>query len=244
MKIICCIPARLKSTRLPEKPLALIQGKPMVQRTYEAAMKCPDIDKVVVVTDHQAVIDIIEKIGGEAIMSPEALATGTDRVAFAAEQFPQFDVVINLQGDEPFIQPQMLSTLIKPFKEDESVQMTTLGSPLDFDTQYKDPNIVKVLYDLKGDAIYFSRSPIPYFRQASDNVNILHHMGVYAFRYDLLQQYCKLPQTSLEIAEALEQLRAIEHGIKIRVGKVSKKTLEINTPEELAQAQQWKTFTE
>jgi 3-deoxy-manno-octulosonate cytidylyltransferase (CMP-KDO synthetase) len=243
MKVICIIPARLKSTRLPRKPLAMIAGKPMVQRTYEAAITCPDIDKVVVATDNQAIIDVLKAAGGEAVMSPEALETGSDRVAFVAEQFPDYDVVINLQGDEPFMKGEMLSTLIKPFKQDDSVNMATLGSPLHFESQHQDPNIVKVLYDFHGDAIYFSRSPLPYFRQSAknvaENINVLHHMGVYAYRKDFLRQYTRLPQTPMEIAEALEQLRAIEHGFKIRVCKVPHRTLEINTPEELERAQNW-----
>lgn len=241
MKVLCIIPARLGSTRIPRKPLAMIAGKPMVQRTYEAAMSCPDIDKVVVATDNQEIIDVIKAAGGDAVMSPEALITGSDRVAFVAEQYPDYDVVINLQGDEPFMQGEMLSALIKPFKEDESVKMATLGSPLHFESQHQDPNTVKVLYDFHGDAIYFSRSPVPYFRQPSDNINVLHHKGVYAFRADFLKQYAKLPQTPMEIAESLEQLRVLEHGIKIRVCKVPHRTLEINTPEELEQAQNWVT---
>lgn len=239
MKTLCIIPSRLGSTRIPRKPLALIGGKPMVQRTYEAAMSCSDIDKVIVATDSDEIKHVIEKIGGNAVMSPAELKTGSDRAAFVAEQFPDYDVIINLQGDEPFMKDEMLSTLIQPFKQDPSVKMATLGSPLNFETQHQNPDIVKVLYDFNGDAIYFSRSPLPYFRQPSNNVNVLHHMGVYAFKRDFLQQYTKMPQTPMEIAESLEQLRVLEHGFKIRVCKVPQRTLEINTPEELLLAQSW-----
>jgi 3-deoxy-manno-octulosonate cytidylyltransferase (CMP-KDO synthetase) len=239
MKVICIIPSRISSTRIPRKPLALIAGKPLVIRTFEAAQRCIDINKVVVATDSNEIAEVIYQAGGEAVMSPAELPTGSDRVAFVSEQFPEYDVVVNLQGDEPFMQASMLSSLIQPFKKDDSVNMATLGSPLNFEKQHSDPNIVKVIYDCKGDAIYFSRSPIPYFRQPSKNVNVLHHMGVYGFRREFLKQYTKMPQTPLEIAESLEQLRVLEHGYKIRVCKVPQRTLEINTPEELEQAQAW-----
>lgn len=233
IKTLCIIPARLGSTRLPRKPLALIAGVPMVVRTYSAAAACKAIDKVIVATDSEEIKKIIEGVGGHVVMSPSELKTGTDRVAFVAQQFPEYDVVINLQGDEPFIKPEMLTTLIQPFKTDPTVKMTTLGSPLDFSTQHKSPDFVKVLYDFNSDAIYFSRSPVPYFRQPADNVNVLHHKGVYAFTKEFLQLYTQLPQTPMEIAESLEQLRVIEHGFKIRICKVLQQTLEINTPEEL-----------
>ncbi len=239
MKTICIIPSRLGSTRIPRKPLALIAGKPMVVRTYQAAKSCKDIDKIVVATDSEEIKTIIEQAGGIAVMSPAELKTGSDRVAFVAEQFPEYEVIINLQGDEPFMKAEMLSTLIQPFRTDATVKMTTLGSPLNFETQHQNPDIVKVLYDFNGDAIYFSRSPLPYFRQPSSNINVLHHMGVYAFKRDFLQVYNKLPQTPMEIAESLEQLRVIEHGFKIRVCKVLHHTLEVNTSEELAMAQSW-----
>lgn len=239
MKVLCVIPARVGSTRILRKPLALIAGKPLVQRTYEAAKSCQDIDKIIVATDAEEIINVIKMAGGEAIMTPATLPTGSDRVAFVAEQFPDYQIVVNLQGDEPFMKPEMLSALIEPFREDKTVKMSTLGSPLHFESQHQDPNIVKVLYDKQGDAIYFSRSPIPYFRQPSNEVNVLHHMGVYGFKSDFLRQYTKLPQTPLEIAESLEQLRVIEHGMKIRVCKVAHKTLEINTIEELKEAQSW-----
>lgn len=239
MKVLCVIPSRIGSTRIPRKPLALIGGKPMVVRTLEAALSCNDIHKVIVATDSDEIKSVVSAARGLAIMSPSELKTGSDRVAFVAEQFPDYEVVINLQGDEPFMKAFMLSALIQPFKRDPKVNMATLGSPLNFDTQHTDPNIVKVLYDKQGDAIYFSRAPIPYFRQPSSNINILHHMGVYAFRPAFLRAYTRLPQTPLEIAESLEQLRVLEHGFKIRVCKVPERTLEINTPEELEEAQKW-----
>lgn len=239
MKIICIIPSRIGSTRISRKPLALIGGKPMVVKTMEAAMSSADIDKVIVATDCNEIKEVVDRAGGNTVMTPSELKTGSDRVAFAAEQFPEYDVIINLQGDEPFMKGEMLSALIQPFKTDTSVNMATLGSPLDVEKHYHDPNIPKVIYDIHGDAIYFSRSPIPYFRQPSPNVNILHHMGVYAFKKEFLKHYATMPQTPLEIAESLEQLRVLEHGYKIRICKVPYKTLEINTPEELEMAQSW-----
>lgn len=235
--IMCIIPARIGSTRLPRKPLAMIGDKPMIQRTYEGAAHCTDIDRVMVATDSEEIKEVVEACGGTVVMTPENLMTGSDRVAFVAKEFPDADVVINLQGDEPFIKASMLSALLKPYIEGEDPDMATLAHPLDFDKAYQTPDFVKVLYDKQGYAIYFSRSPIPYFRNQTTDVPVLHHMGVYAFRSDVLQKYTQLPQTKLEVAESLEQLRALEHGYRIKVCEVPEGTLEINTPEELAQAQ-------
>lgn len=237
MKVLCVIPARMGSTRIPRKPLALIAGKPMVQRTWQVANACDAVDKVLVATDDQAIAEVVSACGGEAILTPANLQTGSDRVAYVAEQYPEYDIVINLQGDEPFMKASMLQALIAPFIEEQTVQMTTLGSPLDRDKDHANPNIVKVIFGINGDALYFSRAPIPYFRQPSEQAKVLHHKGIYGFRREFLLQYTQLPQTPLEIAESLEQLRALEHGFAIRVCEVAERTLEINTPEELAEAQ-------
>lgn len=238
MNILCVIPSRMASTRLARKPLLAIQGKPMVQWVFEAASRCSAITKVVVATDHDEIAQLIQGCGGDAVMTDPSLPTGTDRVAAVAALYPTMDVVINLQGDEPFIKPQMLETLLSPYLNGELPAMSTLAYPLDFDHAYTDPGCVKVIADLKQNAIYFSRAPIPYFRQTIP-VPIYHHMGVYAFRRDFLMQFSQLPQTPLEKAESLEQLRALEHGYKIRVCVIADKTLEINTPEELALAQEF-----
>jgi 3-deoxy-manno-octulosonate cytidylyltransferase (CMP-KDO synthetase) len=242
MNILCVIPSRIGSTRTPRKPLLPIQGKPMVQWVYENASRCQILSKVVVATDSEEIAEVIDKINGHVVMTDPNLPTGTDRVACVAEQFPEMEVVINLQGDEPFIKPKMLEQLVSPYLQGERPEMTTLAYPLNKETSYNNPGAVKVITDLKGNAIYFSRSPIPYFRQDVP-APVYHHMGLYAFRRDFLLSYRDLPQTPLELAESLEQLRVMENGYKIRVCLTEERTLEINTPEEYAQAQSFEYIT-
>jgi 3-deoxy-manno-octulosonate cytidylyltransferase (CMP-KDO synthetase) len=238
MKIICVIPSRISSTRLPRKPLLPIQGKPMIQWVYENALRCDLLDDVVVATDSHEIADVILNIGGKVVMTDPDIPTGSERAAAVAEQYDDVDVVINLQGDEPFIKPSMLEQLVAPYLAGETPDMTTLANPLDFETEYRDAGAVKVITDLHGNALYFSRAPIPYFR-AQTKAPVYHHMGLYAFRYDFLQLYRTLPQTPLEKAELLEQLRVLEHGYRIRVCLTDEKTLEINTPEEYELAQRF-----
>ncbi len=236
MNILCVIPSRIRSTRLPRKPLLPIQGKPMIQWVYERAAQCQSLTEVVVATDSQEIADVVQTVGGKVCMTDPDLQTGSDRVAAVAEQYPEMDVVINLQGDEPFIEPQMLEQLVAPYLTGESPDMTTLARPLEMEVQYRSPGAVKVITDLKGNALYFSRSPIPYFR-AEEKAPVYHHVGLYAFRHDFLMLYKTLSQTPLEKVESLEQLRVLEHGYRIRVCLTEQKTLEINTPEEYQQAQ-------
>ncbi len=236
-KILCVIPSRIGSTRIPRKPLLPIQGKPMIQWVYENASRCKVLSKVVVATDSEEIAKVIQAIGGEVVMTDSNLPTGSDRVAVVAEKFPEIDVVINLQGDEPFIKPGMLEELVAPYLQGETPDMTTLATRIQ-KNELTDPGIVKVITDLKGNALYFSRSPIPYFRQVTE-APVYHHMGVYAFRRDFLLQYRTLPETPLQIAESLEQLRALEHGFRIQVCLTENKTLEINTFEEFERAQEF-----
>ncbi len=235
IKILCVIPSRIGSTRLPRKPLLPILGKPMVQVVYENASYCKLLTTVVVATDSQEIAEVIQAINGNVFMTDSSLMTGSDRVAVVAEYFPEMDIVVNLQGDEPFVQPIMLEQLVAPYLHGEMPDMTTLAYKLDKTEDYNNPGIVKVVTDLNNNAIYFSRSPIPYFRQ-NISAPVYHHIGLYAFRRDFLLQYTKLPVTPLEQTESLEQLRAIEHGFKIRVCLTENKTLEINTAEEYEQA--------
>lgn len=242
MKTLCVIPARIGSTRLSRKPLADIAGKPMIQRTYEKAIQCPDIDRVIVATDNEEIAQVITNIGGHVEMTSPDIATGSDRVAVVAARYPQADIIINLQGDEPFIKAHMLTTLISPYLQGETPPMTTIACPLLYETEYDSPDIVKVLINMRGEALYFSRAPIPYFREDRTTLPpmpVWHHQGLYAYRRDFLETYTRLAQTPLELAEKLEQLRALEHGYTIRVSVVHEQTLEINTPEELMRAQQW-----
>ncbi len=236
MKILCVIPSRIGSTRLARKALLPIQGKPMVQWTYENAARCPLFADVIVATDDEDIAQVIRKVGGKVVMTDPALQTGSDRVAAVAKAHPEMDVIVNLQGDEPFIKPRMLEQLVAPYLAGEQPEMSTLAYPLNMDTKYHDIGAVKVITDLNGNAIYFSRAPIPYFR-TPETAPVYHHMGLYAFRRDFLLHYTTLAQTPLEKTESLEQLRALEHGYKIRVCLTEDRTLEINTPEEYAQAQ-------
>lgn len=236
MKILCVIPSRIRSTRLPRKPLLPIQGKPMVQWTYENAARCKFLTDLIVATDDENIAKVITDIGGKVALTDPDLPTGSERVACVAEQYPDMDVIINLQGDEPFIKPSMLENLVAPWLAGESPEMTTLASPLDLSKSYLEPGAVKVITDLHGNALYFSRAPIPYFRTET-RAPVYHHMGLYAFRRDFLMTYKSLAQTPLELAESLEQLRVLENGYKIRVCLSNEKTLEINTPEEYELAQ-------
>lgn len=238
MKILCVIPARIGSTRLARKPLILLGGKPMVQRTYEAAIQCREFSKVVVATDDAEIAAVITSCGGHIEMTSADIQTGSDRAAVVAQRYPEMEVIFNLQGDEPFMKPHMLSTLAQPYLQGLNPPMATLAYPLDFEKKYTNPGIVKVVLDQNNFALYFSRAPIPYFRNPmTDKTPVLNHMGTYAFTREFLQIYTQLEQTPLEMAESLEQLRALENGYRIYVCKVNEPTLEINTPEELAMAQ-------
>ena len=238
-KVLCVIPARLNSTRLPRKMLAKIGNYCLIQQTYLQAAQCDALTKLIVATDSPEIAAVVEEVGGEVAMTPTVLETGSDRVAYVAREFSSMDVIINLQGDEPFIHPETLTELISPYYEGENPVMTTLGYSLDFDREYHDPGIVKVITDQKGYAIYFSRAPIPFIREQGQALPILHHMGLYAYQRDFLLEYTKMPQTPLEKTELLEQLRAIENGYKIRVKQTHHRSLEINTPEELERAQEF-----
>ena len=244
-RTLCVIPARMQSTRLPQKPMAMIGDKPLVLHTYEAAKKCSTIDELVVATDHEEIAKLISKHDGRVVMTPSDLKTGSDRVAFVAKSV-NCDVVINLQGDEPFIKPQVLSELTAPFSHDPKLQMSTVASPLDWQHDYQNPDLVKAICDQQGYALYFSRSPIPFLRQEAhkEMLPVYKHMGLYAFRKDFLLKYTKLEQTPLEQAEALEQLRALENGVKIKVVLSEYRSVEVNTAAELEEARAyWKRQT-
>ncbi len=236
MQILAVIPARYNSQRLAGKVLANIGDKPMVQWVYEAAVQSPVFTKVVVATDSELVADRVKAFGGEVELTSSQHSTGTDRVAEVATRYPQFSVVVNVQGDQPFVTPAMLTELVTPYLEGESPEMTTLACPLDSETGYKDPNCVKVICGQKQQALYFSRSPIPFYRNPIE-VPVYHHLGLYAFRQDFLETYTSLPSTPIEQCEGLEQLRVLEHGYTIRVCQTAQAVVEVNTAEDLEKAQ-------
>lgn len=236
MKILGVIPARYDSQRLAGKVLALIGNKPMVQWVYEAAVNSQVFDKVIVATDSLLVRDRVNSLGGEVELTSSEHSTGTDRVAEVATRYPEYSVVVNVQGDQPFVTSKMLQELVAPYQEGELPEMTTLACPLNQSTGYHDPNVVKVLCGQNKQALYFSRSPIPFYRNPME-VPVYHHLGLYAFRQDFLETYTQLPSTPIEQCEGLEQLRVLEHGYTIRVCQTAKAVMEVNTAEELAKAQ-------
>lgn len=233
MKIVCVIPARYASTRLPGKPLADIAGKPMVVRTYGRALLAKKPSEVIVAVDDERVLSAVQSAGGKAVMTAKNHPTGTDRLAEVAEKFPDADVIINIQGDEPLIDPQIIDALAQVFVDDESLQMATVKTPMTEEEKNK-PGNVKVVTDKNEFALYFSRSLIPYPRE-NTGVTVYKHIGIYGYRRDFLLQYAKMQPTPLEQTESLEQLRALENGYKIKVITTDKHFVGVDTPEDLAE---------
>ena len=231
MKFGCVIPARFASTRLPGKPLADIAGKPMIQRVYEQVSKAQKPDAVIVATDDQRVFAAVERFGGVAVMTKAEHLTGTDRLAEVATKQDNLDVIINVQGDEPLIDADVIDQLAALFEEDPNLQMATVASPL-LEEEYNEPSAVKVICNKRGDAMYFSRSLIPYPRHEFVNAP-LKHVGIYAYRRPFLLDYAKMEPTPAEQTESLEQLRALENGFTIRVIKTDKRFVGVDTPEDL-----------
>ena len=220
MKSICVIPARYSSTRLPGKPLKDICGKPMICRVWERASLAKSVTEVIVATDDDRILQAVEKNSGRAIMTRADHKTGTDRLAEVAEKFLDVEVIVNVQGDEPLIEPSLIDELIGEFVKDKNLQMATVATELVDEAEIKNPNNVKVVIDKNNDALYFSRSPIPYPRNVG-KAKVFKHIGIYAYRRNFLLNYAKMEPTPLEQSESLEQLRALENGFKIRVIKSS-----------------------
>ena len=226
---IAVIPARFASTRFPGKPLALIAGKPMVQHVYERARQA--LPRVLVATDDARIAATVRGFGGEVAMTSDC-RTGTDRVCEAVRDL-HVGVVLNVQGDEPLLEPACLRALLVAF-QDPSVKMATLSRPLEAG-ESANPNVVKVVSDLRGDALYFSRSPLPFARAGTPQA--FAHVGVYGYRKAFLMEVAALPSTPLELAESLEQLRVLEHGHRIRVVETAWRSLGVDTPEDLARVE-------
>lgn len=231
MHIACIIPARYGSTRLPGKPLAMIGDKPMIQRVYEQVSKATEIEQVIVATDDQRVYDAVVAFGGQAMMTRPDHLTGTDRLAEVAATHTEIDVIINVQGDEPLIDANVIDALAREFKEDSSLQMGTVGCPL-LEEEYDEPSAVKVIVNRLGNAMYFSRSLIPYPRNAFVQPP-LKHVGMYGYQRQFLLDYAKMEPTPAELTESLEQLRALENGYTIRVITTDQRFVGVDTPEDL-----------
>jgi 3-deoxy-D-manno-octulosonate 8-phosphate phosphatase (KDO 8-P phosphatase) len=228
MKSVIVIPARYGSTRLPGKPLVDILGKPMIQYVYERAVKVPAVDEVVVATDDQRVVEAVRRFGGRAVMTSPDHASGTDRLVEVMEQLPA-DLYVNLQGDEPLVRPDDVGLLVRGMYTYPDLQVGTLCHPISAE-EALNPNCVKVVLGQSGDALYFSRAPIPYPRQ-EDTASYLKHVGVYAYRRDILAKYTQMQRPMLEKTEMLEQLRLIYAGIRITVFKVEPTGPGVDTPE-------------
>ncbi len=231
MKIICVIPARYASTRLPGKPLADIAGKPMIVRVYERALQAKIPSEVIAAVDDERVFEAVKAAGGNAVMTKKDHPTGTDRLAEVALKCEDADVIINIQGDEPLIDPQIIDDLAQQFIDDEDLQMATVKTPMNEDEK-AEPGNVKVITDKNGYALYFSRSLIPYPRE-NTGVTVYKHIGIYGYRRDFLLQYAKMEPTPLETTESLEQLRALENGYKIKVIATDKHFVGVDTKEDL-----------
>lgn len=233
MKTIAIIPSRYGSSRFPGKPLALIAGKPMIQWVYENVSKAAFLDAVYVATDDQRIFDCVENFGGKALMTASTHTCGTDRLAECADilKLEDEDIVLNIQGDEPLINPQMVADLYSTF-DDASVYMGTLKKLIDEAEELQNPNVVKVITDVNEYAIYFSRYCLPYERDEKKTAHF-KHIGAYGYKTWFLKKYSKMPKTSLEIAESLEQLRVIENGLKIKVKETRYQTIGVDTPEQI-----------
>ena len=241
MKFIGIIPARYSSSRFPGKPLALLGGKPVIEHVYRQVSSV--MEDVFVATDDQRIYDAVEAFGGKAIMTRSDHKSGTDRICEALEKVGgSFDVVINIQGDEPFIQKSQLETVMQCF-DDPRTQIATLGKPFESMEAVENPNSPKIVLDNDGYALYFSRSVIPFVRGKEHEEWISHfpylkHIGLYAYRTEVLMEISKLPQSTLELAESLEQLRWLQNGYKIKVGLTDVETIGIDTPEDLQRAEE------
>ncbi|MCJ8210894.1 3-deoxy-manno-octulosonate cytidylyltransferase [Mucilaginibacter sp. RS28] len=242
MNILGIIPTRYASTRFPGKPLIMLDGKSMIQRVYEQAKKCTAITEVVVATDDERIFSHVQEFGGKVVMTASDHQSGTDRCAEVAASHPEYDVVINIQGDEPYIDPEQLSKVAACFT-DETVQIATLIKKITRAEELFNPNAPKVIINKFAEAIYFSRSPIPHVRGEGQadwlySYTYFKHIGVYAYRSDILQEITKLPVSSLEKAESLEQLRWIENGYRIKVAETELETVAIDTPDDLKKLNQ------
>lgn len=236
--ILAVIPARYDSSRFPGKPLSLLAGKPLIQWVYEGTVSCSSLDDVVVATDDDRIAAVVRSFGGKSVMTCRSHTTGTDRAAQVASGYPDAEVIVNVQGDQPLINASVIASLIEPFRGKSVPDMSTIACPIDSEFTRSDSNSVKVACDQQGYALFFSRASLPYFRNQID-VPVYHHIGLYAFRASFLQQYATLQPTPLEQCEALEQLRVLEHGYRIRVALVDRPLLEVNTPDDLARVEQW-----
>jgi 3-deoxy-manno-octulosonate cytidylyltransferase (CMP-KDO synthetase) len=230
-RVVVVIPARYGATRLPGKPLVMLAGKPMIQRVYERAKLAQRADQVIVATDDERILKAVEGFGGEARMTRTDHRTGTERVAEVAAHVAG-DVFVNVQGDEPLLDPAAVDTAVSSLLEEPQASIATVATPVKTPGDIMDPNVVKTVVDFDGNALYFSRAPIPWVRDTGSKIQVRHlkHLGLYVFQRDALLEYPTLPQGELERIEQLEQLRWMENGWKIRVAEVEHDAVSVDAP--------------
>ena len=237
--VVAIVPARYESTRLPGKPLALIDGKPMIQHVYERVRGVAVVDRVLVATDDARIAAAVRSFGGDVALTRSDHASGTDRIAEVAATLDA-ELIVNVQGDLPFLEAQMVNAAVALMRADGALPMATLKTPIHDAAEMANPNAVKVVTDRDGYALYFSRSPLPYWRDPADGpadgVLGYKHIGLYAYRRDFLLTFARLAPTPLERAEKLEQLRALEWGFRIKVAETAAVGIEVDTPHDLERA--------
>jgi len=252
MSVVAVIPARYGSTRLPGKPLAIIGGKPMIQHVYENASKAKLLDQIIVATDDRRIEEAVKKFGGNVVRTSKDHTSGTDRLAEVARKLKAADWLVNIQGDLPFIRAQTIARAIQPLMDDRKIPMGTVCTAIYEMKDWQNPNVVKVLKDRAGFALYFSRAPIPFFRNneidvagktstSSSNQRLWGYrpLGLYVYRRDFLLKFAGLRPTPLERIESLEQLRALQNGYPIYVAEVDEQPIEVDTPADLKKAEHY-----
>ena len=237
-EVVIVIPARYGSTRLPGKPLVSLAGKPMIQRVYERAKLASTAHRVIVATDDERIVKAVEGFGGMARITRPDHRTGTERVAEVAAH-DHGDVFVNVQGDEPLLDPVAVDTAVQALLEDPPASIATVATPIRTPADIMDPNVVKTVLDFEDNGIYFSRAPIPWVRDTASKIQVRHlkHLGLYVFQRDALLEYPTLPQGELERIEQLEQLRWLENGWKIRVAEVAHDAVSVDVPEDIARVE-------
>ncbi|PYU28228.1 MAG: 3-deoxy-manno-octulosonate cytidylyltransferase [Acidobacteria bacterium] len=241
MNILAVIPARFASTRFPGKPLISIAGKPMIERVWERARRASLVSNVIVATDDERIANAVKSFGGQAVHTRADHRSGTERVAEVAIAHPDAEILVNVQGDLPLIEPAAIDAAIEAVRGEEDVKLGTLAVAIANPAEIMDPNVVKTVVDFDGNALYFSRAPIPWVRDRQGPVHAKHlkHLGLYVFRREALLEFATFPQGDLERIEQLEQLRWLENGYRIRVAETECRSIEVDTPEDVKRVEQF-----
>ncbi len=240
MNVLAVIPARYASTRLPGKPLVPLGGKPMIQRVWERVRQAQSVSGVIIATDDERIRSAVQAFGGDVAMTRSDHRSGTERVAEAALARGDAEIIVNVQGDEPLIEPSAIDAAVEAIREDLEVSVATLAVPIAKAADIMDPNVVKVVLDFDGNALYFSRAPIPWVRDRSGPIHAKHlkHLGLYVYRRAALLEFATFPQGDLERIEQLEQLRWLENGYRIRVTETEYDSVSVDVPEDIPRVEQ------